>query len=612
MLTFRQSVWRHVIAVLVGLMGIANILSAVLVREVARQRVLHAFLPFEIVQGSRYLAVVAGLALLALGRGLWRGKRGPWALAIALLLGSAVFHVLKGLDIEETTAALALTALLLWQRGLFVAGPDRPAISRAFGALLLSVFGLLVYALVGSFLLRAQFAPSVTAVTTLQELGARLVLNVGPLHPISRRALWFLQSFSVIGVAMLAYLLGAFLHPIVAVPAASSDRERALDLLHRYAASSLSYFAVMPDKSLYFGREVEGLIAFRVAADVAVVCGDPIVAPDHLQRLLAEFMRHCARQGWELCLYEVQAVHLHVYQALGFRTLKIGEDAWIDLPNFTLKGKPIADVRHACSKIERDGLTFEVLEVPCGQPIIPGTVSESCADHRPGMDARSAALWEQMQAIVAKANRGDFELQFSIGRLPPVPDPEARYTLAVGPDRCCVLGLCSWLPIFSVNGWALDVMQRAEEAPNGTMEYLIAQSLLYFQREGATWASLGMAPLADADLNDDEERSLLQRGVRFLYEHPRVNNLYRYKSLFFFKRKFVPIWRSAYLAYASPLSLPRILFAVLKVHLPGIGPSMITDFLREQGAKGIDRWSEWLRPRSSARVKSGDDAGSQV
>jgi hypothetical protein len=121
-----------------------------------------------------------------------------------------------------------------------------------------------------------------------------------------------------------------------------------------------------------------------------------------------------------------------------------------------------------------------------------------------------------------------------------------------------------------------------------------------------------MAPLADADLNDDEERSLLQRGVRFLYEHPRVNNLYRYKSLFFFKRKFVPVWRSAYLAYTSPLSLPRTLFAVLKVHLPGIGPSMITDFLREQGGKGIDRWGEWLRIRYAARVKSGEDAGPQA
>ena len=612
MLTLRQSVWRHVIAVLVGLMGIANILSAVLVREVARQRIIHAFLPFEIVQGSRHLAVVAGLVLLALGRGLWRGKRAAWALAIGALLGSAVFHILKGLDVEETTAALALTALLVWRRDMFVAGPDRPTIARAFEALLLSVFGLLVYVLVGSFMLRTQFAPAATAITALEELGARLMLDIGPLHPLSRRAHWFLESFSVIGVAMFTYLLGAFLHPIVAVPAAPSDRERALDLLHRYATSSLSYFALMPDKSLYFGREVEGLIAFRVAADVAVVCGDPIVAPDNLQRLLAEFMQHCARQGWELCLYEVQAVYLHVYQALGFRTLKIGEDAWIDLPNFTLKGKPIADVRHACSKIERDGLTFQLLEVHNEQAIAPGTTRESCADHHEAMHGSPVAFWDQMQAIVAKENRGDFELQFSIGRLPPVPDPEARYTLAVGPDRSCVLGFCSWLPIFSVNGWALDVMQRNAEAPNGTMEYLIAQSLLYFQRQGATWASLGMAPLADADLNDEEERSLLQRGVRFLYEHPRVNNLYRYKSLFFFKRKFVPVWRSAYLAYTSPLSLPRTLFAVLKVHLPGIGPSTITDFLLEQGEKGIHRWHEWLRTRYSAPVKSGEDTGPQA
>ncbi len=596
----QRSMWRHLIAVLVGLMGVANILSSIIVRVMVRERIVHAFLPLEIEQGTRHLAVVAGLALLAIGRGLWRGKRVPWTVAITLLLGSAVFHVAKGLDVEETTAALALAGLLVWQRDAFTAGPDRPTLARAFGALLLSVLGLLIYALAGSYLLRWKFAPVATPGPALQELGARLMLATGPLHPLSRRALWLLESFSIVGVAMLAYLLGAFLHPIIAAPAEPSERERAMHLLRRYASSSLSYFALMPGMSLYFGHDVDGLIAFRVAGDVAVACGDPIVAAEQLPRLLTEFLHHCARQGWELCLYEVQASQLHVYQALGFHALKIGEDAWLDLPIFTLKGKAISDVRHACSKIERDGLVFELLEIQSGAHLTPVAAWEGRPEWSGGMDARACALWEQMHAIMAKEGRGDFELQFSIGRLPPVPDPEARYTLAIGPDHSCVLGFCSWLPIYAVNGWALDVMQRSEDAPNGTMEYLIAQSLLSFQRAGATWASLGMAPLADADLNSDDERSLLQRGVRFLYEHPQVNKLYRYKSLFFFKRKFVPVWRSAYLAYPSPLSLPRTLYAVLKVHLPSIGPAMITDFLLQQGGKGVERWRDWVRTRWDA------------
>ncbi len=54
------------------------------------------------------------------------------------------------------------------------------------------------------------------------------------------------------------------------------------------------------------------------------------------------------------------------------------------------------------------------------------------------------------------------------------------------------------------------------------------------------------------------------------------------------------------------------LLVVPKVHLPGIGPSTITDLLLEQGEKGIDRWREWLRTCYSALVKSGDEAGLQA
>jgi lysylphosphatidylglycerol synthetase-like protein (DUF2156 family) len=248
-----------------------------------------------------------------------------------------------------------------------------------------------------------------------------------------------------------------------------------------------------------------------------------------------------------------------VYEALGLRTLKIGEDAWIDLAQFTLKGKPIADVRHAIAKIERDQLRFAFLE-------------------------QQPAAWAQLQQIASAAARGDWELQFSIGRLPEQPDPAARYALALAPDGSTVLAFCAWLPIPGVRGWALDVMQRHPDAPNGTMEYVIAQALLQFQRDGAAWASLGVAPLADAAkaLETSDARSLLQRGVRFLYEHPRINELYRYKSLFFFKRKFAPQWRSVALVYGSQLSLPRILYAVLKVHLPIIGPPLAAKLLLTQ------------------------------
>jgi phosphatidylglycerol lysyltransferase len=573
--------WRRSIASLTALMGLANIVSSLAVRVAERERLVRMILPLEIVHGTRHAAVVAGLALLAVSRGLWRGKRWPWSLTIGLLTLSAALHLLKGLDWEEAGAALTIAGLLIWQRAAFQARADTPSLRRALLAVGGGLAGLLIYTLAGGWLLQAQLAPAARPATLLAELGARLLLNVGPLQARSHQALWFLESLSVTGVAMLSYVLGALLRPILAAPAAPAERERAQRLLQRYGGSSLAPFALTADKSLYFGRSVEGLIAFRVAGDVAVVCGDPAVAPDALDALLSEFLGYCERQGWDVCFYETQRDQLAVYAAHGLHTLKIGEDAWIDLRSFSLKGKPIADIRHAVAKAERDQIGFALLQAPLSE-----------AD---------MALWRQMHAIVAGQDRGDFELQFSIGRLPAQPQPEERYAVALNADRSAVLAFCRWLPVYAVDGWALDVMLRAEQAPSGAMDFLIAQSLLAFQQAGALWASLGVAPLADAAVEAQGERSLLQRGVRFLYEHPRVNELYRYKSLFFFKRKFVPTWRSVYLVYDSRLALPRILYAILKVHMPAIGPALISDFLVTQSERNLAQWRAWLRPRSATR-----------
>lgn len=559
--------WRRGLAVLVALMGLANISSSLIVRVADRERLLHAVLPLEVTHGSRSAAVVAGVILLLISRGLWRGKRWTWGVALAVLWSSAVFHLVKGLDWEEAGAAITIAGLLLWQRDVFRANADRPALRRALLAAACSALGLIAYVLIGGALLHNQFTTSGGSRALWHEVGARLLLGVDTLQPQTRRAAWFLDSISIVGVVLVVYTLGALLRSLTAPTASDDERTEAERLLRQYGTSSLAPFALSPDKSLFFGGLVDGLVAYRVASDVAVVLGDPIADPSDLGSLLREFAEYCTAHGWDVCLYEAQEVYLPVYAALGLHTLKIGEDAWIDLSRWTLKGKPIADIRHAVSKIERDGLQFHVWN---------GDI----------------AAWEQMRSLAAAGDRGEWELQFSIGRLPALPDPNSRYTYTLSADGSTVLGFCSWLPIGGVNGWALDVLQRHPDAPSGTIEYVIAQALTAFQQDGAAWASLGVAPLADAAADNDEDRSLLQRGVRFLYEHPRINELYRYKSLFFFKRKFVPQWRGVYLVYGSRLDLPRLLYAVLNVHLPVLGPGLVIDWLRSQGGRNLQRWRD--------------------
>jgi phosphatidylglycerol lysyltransferase len=105
-------------------------------------------------------------------------------------------------------------------------------------------------------------------------------------------------------------------------------------------------------------------------------------------------------------------------------------------------------------------------------------------------------------------------------------------------------------------------MRYATDAPAGLMDYLIARSLQRFKMDGRELASLSNAPLAN--VSPEEEFTLLDRGVKLLFEN--VRGIYEYKSLFQFKKKFNPAWDGRYLAFPSLDLMPRIAVAILWAH----------------------------------------------
>lgn len=554
-LVLRQSYVQRILAGLMALMGLANIASALLVHDVFRNHLLHALLPMEITSASRSLTLIAGFGLLIMARGLWHGKRAAWALTMGLLGLSACVHLVKGLDWEESLSALVLGAMLFTQRRQFIRRSDPPTLRRVPVFVIGGTLAICAYGMAGFWLLQPFHPFSLSA--ALQELYAAMTWSDGPYDALVHgRAAWFLDSLGLLSLLLGLDTLGMLLRPVLPLATSEAERQQAEALVRRYATSSLAPFACSSDKHLYFGQTVAGVVSYRLAGRVAVVCGDPIAAPAHVGALAREFVAFCAHQDWQVCFYEVQPGHLADYAPLGFESIKIGEDAWIDLAQFTLKGSKISDIRHAVSKVQRDGTQFHLFDV-----------------------TRDAQLWQQMQDIEEqwRAKQGGIRLHFSIGQLPRTPSPEAHYTVALGKDGATVLAFCSFLPIERIHGLALDIMRRAPHCPNGTMEFLIARSLEHFRDAGFAWVSLGLAPLANVDAT---QSSRIERSLRAIYTHPRVNAAYHYQSLFFFKNKFCPQWRGGYLLFSHAITLPQVLAAVLHVHVAPLNYQLALNALR--------------------------------
>jgi len=141
-------------------------------------------------------------------------------------------------------------------------------------------------------------------------------------------------------------------------PAAGSSREwiRASDIVSEYARSPLDVFKLWPSgKSYFFSPLGRCVIAYRVASSVAIALGDPVGVNTEIEMTVRAFLQACRTKGWEPAFYQTLPDLLPLYRQQGLRKLKIGDDAIVNLPQFSLEGKSKREVRSKVYQFENMG-----------------------------------------------------------------------------------------------------------------------------------------------------------------------------------------------------------------------------------------------------------------
>ncbi|MFN0091609.1 MAG: hypothetical protein ACKVWR_15275, partial [Acidimicrobiales bacterium] len=121
------------------LAGLLNVVSAQTPPLAGRLAALEDALPGAVPRAAAAVVALAGLGLLLLARGLRRGQRHAWVLALALLAASALGHALKGIDLEEASVCLVVAYYVGRGRAAFTAGRDAGAIVHGLAVLLAGV-----------------------------------------------------------------------------------------------------------------------------------------------------------------------------------------------------------------------------------------------------------------------------------------------------------------------------------------------------------------------------------------------------------------------------------------------------------------------------------------
>jgi phosphatidylglycerol lysyltransferase len=309
------------------------------------------------------------------------------------------------------------------------------------------------------------------------------------------------------------------------------------------AAKTMPNLALLGDKALLFDDQQSGFVMYGVKGHTWVALGDPVGSAETAREMAWQYRELVERHGGQTVFYEVGTDLLPVYLDMGLTLYKLGENALVPLPDFSLKGSRRSGLRYALRKLARDGCVFEVVPAAGVGEILP--------DLRQVSDA-----W--------LAQKNTREKGFSLGFF------DERYLLnfpmAVVKQRDEIVAFANLWTGADQQEMSLDMMRFRPPAPNGIMDFLFVSLLVWGKEQGYQSFDLGMAPLSG--LENRPFAPLWNRIGAVVFRHGE--HFYNFGGLRDYKQKFNPIWEPRYLACPGGLALPRILLNVTALISGGI------------------------------------------
>ena len=478
--------------------GVLSIISAMTPEMANRVDLVSGVLPPGVPTAARTIVLALGLGMVWLSRGLARRKRRAWWLALGVVAASAVAHLAKGLDFEESTVHLILLIALLRARRQFVA-PGDPAtilpLAQVGAAFALCLPLLTVYAYDND-----AFS---------ERIEEALLLVTAAL---AFRALWL------------------WLRPIPVAAPEVGDRDRAEALVQEHGHDSLAYFALRRDKSYFFSVSGRSFLAYRVVGGTALVAGDPIGANDERHELISEFRRVAHAKGWRVAIAGASNDALADYAGVGFKSIYLGDEAVIRPADFTLEGRAIRKVRQSVSRLEKSGYEVRVLTA--------GDADEPLRTELKAVSEEWRGNWPERGFTMA------MDAMFIY--------PDSVLAVAIGPDGS-IGGFLQLVPSPASDGYSLASMRRRRDTPNGLMEYLITETVVWARQHAVTELSLNFAVFADF-LRTDETATRWTRAMR--WGLLKADSLFQVERLHSFNRKFFPHWRRRYFCFERWTDFP--------------------------------------------------------
>ncbi len=525
-------------AIFFGLLGVYCILISLIPPLRRLLSPVSRFIDQVAVPVSANLAYAVFLLLLAAAVGA-RKKTAWWLVVVYLslvlltdILGVA-FDREWGWVANLVLCALAL-GVLVAARGEFYARTRRGSLRRA---LMVLVLGLAAGILAGWGLV--ELFPGSLPQSQRLVWSANRVLgglaSAGQFDGTPPRGLYFLLGlFGAIALLCAAATLFRSQRMEAALHGDEEDRIRAL--LGAYGSQdSLGYFATRRDKAVVFSPNGKAAVTYRVETGVALASGDPVGDHGAWRQAIDAWLAVAKRHAWAPAVMGASEDGAKMFARAGLGAIQLGDEAILQVARFDLNGRDMRVTRQAVNRVKRTGATTRIRR-------------------------HSALTDEEMRRVVDKADAWrdtETERGFSMA-LDRLGDPADGDCLLVeafdGEGR--LTALLSFVP-WGRDGISLDLMRRDRTAPNGVMEFMVAELCGEAAKLGVRRISLNFAVFRSAF----EEGARIGAGpVLRMWRRLLLifSKWWQLEALYRSNVKYQPEWFPRFLCFGDAGSLARV------------------------------------------------------
>ena len=527
-------------------LGILNVAANIFRRFQPVARRVDSYIPGLVNSTAFSTALFTSLVLILVARGLARRKRRAWNISVIVLILNLLSDLFRyHRHPLQIIPNLILLGILIGFRKEFYAVSD-PATRfqpvRAF--IILFAFTFIASTLMIYYRHGHQIVGNPSFKNVVLTVLEGMIGVTGPIEFVSQRASDTVEfSLAALGIFTIVIPLFLFFRRVKPLAKMSNDDIEIVRRLitHDVDQDSLGYFATRRDKSVIWAPNKKAGIAYRVEGGVMLASGDPFGEYSLWPAAIDAFLDEAKLHAWTPAVMGASDRGGEVWvEHAGMTAFDIGDEAIIKVKDFTLEGRPMANVRQMVNRIKRKGYSSY-------------TAKWSDLD---------ANIRVELRHLAKKWRYGTPERGFSMAmdRFGEDIDGETIITIATLGDE--IKGLLYFVP-WSHDGISLDRMQRERGTDPGVNELLIVQTVEWARENKIESISLNFAAFRSLfERADKISAGPVTRGSRNLIRF--FSNFFQVESLYRFNAKFDPEWQTRYLVYPKATDIAKIGWAAIR------------------------------------------------